>query len=126
MNLEFGELRKRCEMNDSSDASLPAWKNSTGYHSITPGRPFLAYKRKNLDESNASNETFVVKRARMDDEMADDSEIANETVVNKAVSGCMDDGTSQYLSHPDDDIENEGADFAPGIIWLYSKLMASL
>lgn len=115
MNLEFAELRQKCEMDDTSDVSIPAWKHSTGYYSATPGRPFSAFKRKTLDESNASNETFVVKRARLDDEVADDSEFVNETVVNNA----LDDGESLHFFHPEDTIKNEDDDRS-GIIQLYS------
>lgn len=118
MKLEFDELQKRCELND--DESQLAWRHSTGFHGVdTPKRPFSAYKRKNSDESN---ETFVVKRSKIDNPHNEDKENGhnNETTfVNGTADGNM-NGVKYRNSN--DATENNVVDVVLGMVPLQMKL----
>lgn len=107
--LEFDELQRR--LNDTDNDK---WKHSTGYHDIdTPVRPIPAKKRKNLDEFIEANETFSVKRPRLDCQMAECDGTFNNYVMdmnhstpNHHSNATIGNINGKYISRLDVIVEN--------------------
>lgn len=88
-----------------SDGSFEEWQQSSKYHrsNHTLERPNLAQKRKNPNDTDACNRTFLIKRPRVDGPMEIDMEIENEPSIQK---GNINEATNPQIEDEDEIEEN--------------------